>query len=99
MAKRKTAAGVARVSTAPTPAGVPAEAPLRPALTAGTEEAETATARATNPHAVGADRTSRIKEHLAAVRAKEAARKTAPTKPVAKRKKRAAVKPTATTEL
>jgi hypothetical protein len=101
MAKTKRAGAVTRTSATPPTSGVPTEAPLRPALTAGSEEAETATARATNPHATGADRTSNIKAHLAAVRAKEAARKAArgklpvPPKPAAKPVARTASKATA----
>jgi hypothetical protein len=59
-------------NTIPT-AGVPAEAPLRPALTALQDEAETAAARASNPHATGADRVPVLKAHLTAARQQRAA--------------------------
>jgi hypothetical protein len=100
MAKGKRHGAIQHTSATPPPVGVPAEAPARPL---DADEADTKAVKLTNPHAVGADRTARIKAHLAAVQAKEAARKAArgklpaPAKP-AKRKKKAA-KPAATTEL
>jgi hypothetical protein len=54
MAKRKTAGGVARVSTAPTPAGVPVAAPMRPVEP---DETETTRVKASDPHRVGIDHT------------------------------------------
>jgi hypothetical protein len=75
MAKRKTSGGIQHTSTAPPTSGVPTEAPLRPALTAGSEEAETVAARATNPHATGADRVPLLKAHLSAAQQRAALRK------------------------
>jgi hypothetical protein len=66
MAKTKRTGTVTRTSTTTPPAGVPVGAPLRSALTAGTEEPETAHAKLTNPHATGADRTPVLRAHLSA---------------------------------
>jgi hypothetical protein len=72
MAKRKTAAGVARVSAAPTPAGAPALAPARPVEP---DEAETAAVRNSSPHATGAGRTPKLKAHLSAAQQRAALKK------------------------
>jgi hypothetical protein len=108
MAKTKRAGAVTRTSATPPTSGVPTEAPLRPALTAGNEEEETARAKATDPHRTGADRTAVLRARVAAAHSRHAhktkygklptARKPA-AKPVAKAKKNpAAAKPVAATE-
>jgi hypothetical protein len=95
MAKVKRGTTITRTSATPLAPGVPAAAPLRPPLTALQDEAETAAARANNPHATGADRVPVLKAHLTAAQTRaaheRATGKRAPVKPVAK----AVVKPAA----
>lgn len=79
MSKKTTAVIKARRKTPPS-AGVPAAAPLRPPLTALQDEAETAAARANNPHATGADRLPKLKAHLSAAQQRAALKKKAAQK-------------------
>jgi hypothetical protein len=84
MAKVKRGTTITRTAATPPTAGEPAEAPLRLALTAGTEEAETASARLNNPHATGADRVPVLKAHLTAAQTRAAHEKATGKRPAAK---------------
>jgi hypothetical protein len=106
MAKVKRGTTITRTSATPLTPGVPAQAPLRPALTAGSEEAETAHAKLTDPHRTGADRVPLLRAHLTAAQQRAAHKKAhgrlpTPAKPAAKpvaktKKKSAAAKPAVT---
>jgi hypothetical protein len=71
MSKKTTAVIKARRKVLPT-ASAPA---LAPALPVEPDEAETATAKLTNPHATGADRTPKLKAHLSAAQQRAALKK------------------------